>query len=179
MNVGNSLRTVSMLTPDRPLKSEYGRAMNQEVTTRGKGPIRGALENEERIVGNGVNNAERGNDTTFQQRKKNVSLQRRSGSNLVSSCSSPSPVRLNEAMNHKPMFRSPLDDSWMPPLMKEWGKTDVNASYKLSVTKTLFVVAGATAFGIMTWIFKGKQRGMEFAAGYLVEQSLSIDNLFV
>ncbi len=37
----------------------------------------------------------------------------------------------------------------------------------------------AILFGAGVWFFKGNQRGQEFAAGYLIEQSLSVDNLFV
>ncbi len=37
----------------------------------------------------------------------------------------------------------------------------------------------AVVFGAGVWFFKGDQKGQEFAAGYLIEQSLSVDNLFV
>jgi tellurite resistance protein TerC len=47
------------------------------------------------------------------------------------------------------------------------------------VQKTLLSVGAAFLFGVCTWLVKGKQSGMEFFAGYLVEQSLSVDNLFV
>ena len=32
---------------------------------------------------------------------------------------------------------------------------------------------------IAIWFIKGSQSGLEFAAGYLIELSLSVDNLFV
>ncbi|CAM9554636.1 unnamed protein product, partial [Heterosigma akashiwo] len=41
------------------------------------------------------------------------------------------------------------------------------------------VVLAAIAFGAGTWAVKGRQASLEFFAGYLVEQSLSVDNLFV
>ncbi len=155
--------------------------MNQAATTRGKESMRGALESKEIILSDGTSRAGRENDKPLMvgdnfssigfQQGLNKSLQRRS--NAISAES------LKNEVNHKPMFRSPLDDSWVAPLVPQWGNPDVNTSYRLAVTKTLIVVASATAFGIMTWLFKGKQSAMEFAAGYLVEQSLSIDNLFV
>ena len=37
----------------------------------------------------------------------------------------------------------------------------------------------AGAFGLGTWVIKGKDSGLEFFAGYIVEQSLSVDNLFI
>lgn len=43
----------------------------------------------------------------------------------------------------------------------------------------LFYVALAVAFGIGIWLFAGGQYAGEFAAGYITEYSLSVDNLFV
>lgn len=40
-------------------------------------------------------------------------------------------------------------------------------------------VIGAVAFGAGIWAFLGPQKGEEYFAGYLLEQSLSVDNLFV
>lgn len=37
----------------------------------------------------------------------------------------------------------------------------------------------AGAFGLGTMAIKGKNAGLEFFAGYIVEQSLSVDNLFI
>lgn len=37
----------------------------------------------------------------------------------------------------------------------------------------------AGAFGLGTMAIKGTEAGMEFFAGYIVEQSLSVDNLFI
>mmetsp|Transcript_17859 Transcript_17859/g.28152 ORF Transcript_17859/g.28152 Transcript_17859/m.28152 type:complete len:395 (+) Transcript_17859:129-1313(+) len=51
--------------------------------------------------------------------------------------------------------------------------------YKAAVIKTVLVVLAAIAFGAGTWAVKGRQASLEFFAGYLVEQSLSVDNLFV
>lgn len=42
-----------------------------------------------------------------------------------------------------------------------------------------FYVALPLAFGIYVWQSFGSQRGLEYLTGYLVEKSLSVDNLFV
>ena len=44
---------------------------------------------------------------------------------------------------------------------------------------TSIYVSAAACFGCGIWYLKGQQAGFEFFAGYLVEQSLSVDNLFV
>jgi TerC family integral membrane protein len=56
---------------------------------------------------------------------------------------------------------------------------DDDAQYKTAVLKTTITVAAAGVFGAGLCYFRGVSTGMEFFAGYLVEQSLSIDNLFV
>ena len=54
-----------------------------------------------------------------------------------------------------------------------------DAEYKKALTKTALTVAAAALFGIGVMATKGVSSGYEFFAGYLIEQSLSIDNLFV
>uniref|UniRef100_A0A7S2RH37 Uncharacterized protein n=1 Tax=Rhizochromulina marina TaxID=1034831 RepID=A0A7S2RH37_9STRA len=57
---------------------------------------------------------------------------------------------------------------------------DVSAErFRQSVLSTVGCVALAVVFGAGVWHFRGRQSGFEFFAGYLVEQSLSVDNLFV
>ena len=51
--------------------------------------------------------------------------------------------------------------------------------YASAISRTLSWVAAATLFGIGLSLLFGSDTGEEFFAGYLVEQSLSIDNLFV
>lgn len=53
------------------------------------------------------------------------------------------------------------------------------ARYRSSLIMTAMYVSAAILFGFGVIYFKGRQAGFEFFAGYLVEQSLSIDNLFV
>lgn len=43
----------------------------------------------------------------------------------------------------------------------------------------VFWVASAVAFGAGVWYVEGVEKAQEYFAGYLLEQSLSIDNLFV
>jgi tellurite resistance protein TerC len=40
-------------------------------------------------------------------------------------------------------------------------------------------VGGAVLFGVGVWVFAGATPALEFAAGFLVEKTLSVDNLFV
>lgn len=40
-------------------------------------------------------------------------------------------------------------------------------------------MGGAVLFGAGVWYFLGADKGAEFFAGYILEQSLSVDNLFV
>jgi predicted tellurium resistance membrane protein TerC len=42
-----------------------------------------------------------------------------------------------------------------------------------------FYLALPLAFGVWIWMSQGQQRGVEYYTGYLVEKSLSVDNLFV
>lgn len=52
-------------------------------------------------------------------------------------------------------------------------------SYRDAIQRTLGWVSAAIVFGGGLWAVTGSTTGEEFFAGYLVEQSLSVDNLFV
>lgn len=52
-------------------------------------------------------------------------------------------------------------------------------SMKEAVVKTILFVLIALGFNSMIWMRDGSAAGMEFLAGYLIELSLSVDNLFV
>ncbi|KAL7573753.1 hypothetical protein ACA910_007786 [Epithemia clementina (nom. ined.)] len=54
-----------------------------------------------------------------------------------------------------------------------------NQTYGQAVERTLAWVGAASVFGGGLWVLYGSEVGQEFFAGYLVEQSLSVDNLFV
>lgn len=51
--------------------------------------------------------------------------------------------------------------------------------FDLAIRNTIIAVSAAFAFGAGLYAVKGPQAGFEFLTGYVVEQSLSVDNLFV
>lgn len=51
--------------------------------------------------------------------------------------------------------------------------------YSAAITRTLLWILAATLFGLTLFLLQGEDVAAEFFAGYIVEQSLSIDNLFV
>lgn len=51
--------------------------------------------------------------------------------------------------------------------------------FKEAMTWSLFYIGVAIAFGVWVWQTAGSQFGTEYFAAYLVEKSLSVDNLFV
>lgn len=62
----------------------------------------------------------------------------------------------------------------------EKGSNRVTSSvFRKAVQNTLVIVFFSCVFGTGLYFIKGKEKAMEFFAGYIVEQSLSIDNLFV
>ena len=54
-----------------------------------------------------------------------------------------------------------------------------SVSTREAATWTAVWVSLAVIFGLGVWKFMGRQAALEFAAGYLVEEALSVDNLFV
>ena len=52
-------------------------------------------------------------------------------------------------------------------------------SFKESITWTAVWVLLAMLFNIGVWHYFGSQKGLEFFTGYLIEKSLSVDNVFV
>jgi tellurite resistance protein TerC len=51
--------------------------------------------------------------------------------------------------------------------------------FKEAATWSIFYIAIAIGFGVWVWQTSGSQFGTEYFAAYLVEKSLSVDNLFV
>jgi tellurite resistance protein TerC len=51
--------------------------------------------------------------------------------------------------------------------------------FKEAAIWSIFYISVAIAFGIWVWLTAGSQFGTEYFAAYLVEKSLSVDNLFV
>ncbi|XP_024028662.1 thylakoid membrane protein TERC, chloroplastic [Morus notabilis] len=58
-------------------------------------------------------------------------------------------------------------------------KTKENERYASSVRNVAFWVSTAVAFGIGLGLKDGVEKASEFFAGYILEQSLSVDNMFV
>ncbi|MSY01031.1 MAG: TerC family protein, partial [Actinobacteria bacterium] len=54
-----------------------------------------------------------------------------------------------------------------------------DVKFKEAIAWTSFYVGLSIAFGIWVWSYFGATSGTEFFAAYLVEYSLSIDNLFI
>ena len=52
-------------------------------------------------------------------------------------------------------------------------------SHKEALVWTGFVVSSAIVFNIGVYLFQGTGAGIEWTTGYLIEQSLSVDNVFV
>lgn len=51
--------------------------------------------------------------------------------------------------------------------------------YRNALTSTALAVSGAAAFGAGINQFMGAEKAVQYFAGYVVELSLSVDNLFV
>ena len=51
--------------------------------------------------------------------------------------------------------------------------------FKEAAIWSIFYIGVAVAFGVWVWQTAGSQFGTEYFAAYLVEKSLSVDNLFV
>lgn len=61
-------------------------------------------------------------------------------------------------------------------LMSKGSKT---MTIKQALYQTLFWVALGLGFGAFVWFEEGKQTALEYVSAYLMEWSLSIDNIFV
>jgi tellurite resistance protein TerC len=58
-------------------------------------------------------------------------------------------------------------------------RNDRAMSFKEASAWSAFWIALAAAFAVLIYFVEGSQRTVEFVTGYLVEESLSVDNLFV
>jgi len=59
------------------------------------------------------------------------------------------------------------------------GKQDKPVSVREALARSAVWVAVAAAFNVGVYALCGEQAGLEFTAGYLLEEALSVDNLFV
>lgn len=60
-----------------------------------------------------------------------------------------------------------------------FSRKDHEIKFKEAVLLALFWIGLALAFNVGVYFFEGKKRALEFLTGYLIEESLSVDNLFV
>jgi tellurite resistance protein TerC len=51
--------------------------------------------------------------------------------------------------------------------------------FKKALLGSLFWIGLAIAFAVLVYFWQGHQKALEFSTGYLIEESLSVDNLFV
>jgi len=51
--------------------------------------------------------------------------------------------------------------------------------FKKALLGSLFWISLAIAFAVLVYFWQGPQKALEFGTGYLIEESLSVDNLFV
>ncbi len=58
-------------------------------------------------------------------------------------------------------------------------KKNKTITIRQALMQTLFWVSLAFAFFVFVWVERGKQTALEYISGYLMEWSLSIDNIFV
>jgi tellurite resistance protein TerC len=56
---------------------------------------------------------------------------------------------------------------------------DQTSTFKEAVWWSVFWIVLSVGFGFFVWFRYGGEQGLEFFAGYLLEKSLSVDNLFV
>ena len=54
-----------------------------------------------------------------------------------------------------------------------------SSEYTAALVKTSLTVLSAVAFGVALGAARGRRAALEFFSGYIVEQSLSVDNIFV
>lgn len=67
-----------------------------------------------------------------------------------------------------------------PHIILEKGHSYADSNiFRKALITTILTVSSAALFGVGIYIFIGKQASEEFLVAYIVEQSLSIDNLFV
>lgn len=52
-------------------------------------------------------------------------------------------------------------------------------SFRSALAWSAFWIALSVAFGFFLWVAHGREAGLQFFAGYLLEKALSVDNLFV
>jgi len=60
-----------------------------------------------------------------------------------------------------------------------FSKKDKEVTIKTALYQSLFWIVLALAFGVFLWIMEGERPAVEYLSAYLMEKSLSVDNIFV
>lgn len=60
-----------------------------------------------------------------------------------------------------------------------WNRGDRVLSFKKALMGSAIWIALAIAFAGLVWVWMGPGKSLEFVTGYLIEEALSVDNLFV
>ncbi|HJX83777.1 MAG TPA: TerC family protein [Candidatus Angelobacter sp.] len=60
-----------------------------------------------------------------------------------------------------------------------WNRGDRILSFKKAILGSAIWIALAVVFVGIVWVWMGPTKSLEFATGYLIEEALSVDNLFV
>ena len=60
-----------------------------------------------------------------------------------------------------------------------FNRRDRELSMRAAVQRSLIWVALSLAFNVLVWKSKGGEAGLDFLTGYIIEYSLSVDNIFV
>lgn len=91
--------------------------------------------------------------------------------------------RVTPSRQHRKLVRySQLYNKLAPDDMQDLNlaqSQDSDNSYASDLKRTVGTVAAAGAFAALIAVFKGTPSAIDFCSGYLLEQSLSVDNLFV
>ena len=97
------------------------------------------------------------------QQRRRLPIALAAGEESLASCDDPPPPQPSAAQQEAALQQLEVEE----PLAEERAETAALA------------VAAGVGFGLGVWALLGPDKGAEYFAGYLLEQSLSIDNLFV
>jgi len=60
-----------------------------------------------------------------------------------------------------------------------FSKKSTEVSIRTALYQSVFWIVLALAFGVFMWLYEGETPGLEYLSAYLMEKSLSVDNIFV
>lgn len=117
-----------------------------------------------------------------QQRKKSISTTLQLQSDKDTDLTRTSPPTSSSTLLKEGTDLEETTTSSTPSAMKPnglWDNQENPGIYKTAIRRTLYWVAAAIGYGFLLIFVAGPETSGEFYAGYLLEQSLSIDNLLV